>query len=319
MGTSPVCARWAIVLAGGEGQRLQSFVHRHFGKNIPKQYCSLVENCSMLETTVRRARNLVPEEQIITIIGQGHEKYLDGKADRLQGRIIEQPINLDTAPGIFFPATYAYAANPDAIILIFPSDHYLAPESKFLVWMEKAARLAESLSDRIVLLGAQAERAETDYGWIEPGSEQLALSDGSSCHCVARFHEKPTEEKAKFYYHEGYLWNTMIMAVKLKALWQMGYSTVPDMMQRFDAFRSAIGTSAESTAVPFIHNGMKKANFSRDILEKLPQRIAVLRMEGVEWSDLGRPERVEEVLNPNAPTPRTNHPIYHKTTTYVHA
>ena len=283
---------WAIVLAGGEGERLKTFIRERLGSDKPKQYCKLTGGGTLLEETLRRVAPLVPAERIVTVIGGDHRRFLNGEA-ALCGCFIEQPLMRETAPGIFLPAAHVLRANPSATVLILPSDHFIAPGEAFLRSLGKAALLAEEWSEHIVLLGAVPEEAEQDYGWIEP---DWAWSTGSSAMQVLRFEEKPGAQRAERLLEAGCLWNTMIMAVKVRTLWEIGRSRLPSMMRRFEALLPALGTPAEKEALLCAYQGMESLNFSREILEKTPERVMVLPMSGVEWSDLGRPARVDRAL-----------------------
>ena len=102
----------------------------HFGFACPKQYFRFCGNRSMLEHTVSRAARLVGPERIVTVIGKGHRRWF-GK-ETLPGLVIEQPVSRGTGAGIFLPASYIYARDPEAVLLIFPSDHFVFPKAKFL-------------------------------------------------------------------------------------------------------------------------------------------------------------------------------------------
>src|SRR5512146_588053 len=90
--------RWAIVLSGGEGERLRAMTERWLGTHRPKQYCTFVGSRTMLEHTLDRAEALVGADHIVTVIGRGHRCFVDEAS--MPGKVIEQPANLDTGPGI---------------------------------------------------------------------------------------------------------------------------------------------------------------------------------------------------------------------------
>jgi mannose-1-phosphate guanylyltransferase len=282
--------RWAIVLAGGEGERLRPFIKRWLGRHRPKQYCAFSGGKTMLEHTFSRAAGLVPPERTLTVIGRGHRDFL-GPASSY-GRIVEQPDNRDTAPGLFLPALHVLEADPEATLLIFPSDHFIAPGGVFLDRMRQAVELAERREDRLILLGAVPDGPETDFGWIEPGP--LDADDGSRP--VASFLEKPNERDAAMFFRDAYLWNTMIMAVKARTLWRMGRRLLPALIKTLEGLRGALGTSREAAALAKAYERMPPINFSKAILERCPEETLVMPMHGVEWSDWGRPARISQTL-----------------------
>jgi mannose-1-phosphate guanylyltransferase len=245
----------------------------------------------MLTRTLERVGQLVAKERIVTIIGSGHRRYLNGEV-KLSGLIVEQPANLDTAPGIFLPLAHIMRADPEATVLIFPSDHFIAPTKTFLGYVEQAAELTSVWSNLIILLGAVPDRAEPEFGWIElshrAGTAGVAQVSG--------FTEKPELGKVDGLYRDGALWNTMVMAVKAKTLWALGHEHLPEMMSGFEEIKSNFGTSEESAALAMIYAKMKPCNFSKAVLERCVGHTAVIAMKGVMWNDWGRPERIRETL-----------------------
>src|SRR5688572_33404456 len=124
---------WSIVLAGGEGVRLRPLIERWLGGHRPKQYCTFVGTRSLFQHTLDRADLLTRPERKVVLVAAGHRKeacqQLQG---RLAARVVLQPLNRDTAPGVFLPLTYVRAANHDATVVIYPSDHFINPEERFM-------------------------------------------------------------------------------------------------------------------------------------------------------------------------------------------
>lgn len=286
--------RWAIILSGGEGARLSLLTTRRYGEHRPKQYCAFHGRRTMFDHTMSRAVEMVGPQRVVTVIGRGHMRFLESSPSPLYGYAVEQPRNCETAPGIFLPLSYVMAYDPDATVLIFPSDHFVRPNALFLHYMGRAAALCERHPGRLVLAAAVADRAETEYGWIQAAPlgdpvEPLARS-------VLRFHEKPGPEQAESFLRAGLAWNTFNMAVKAAALWTLGWAHHPRMMERFEALRAAIGAPGEGDALARAYAEMESVNFSTGILERAVGRILALPMPELHWSDWGRPERIEDSL-----------------------
>lgn len=300
--------RWGIVLSGGEGQRMQPLISDWLGEDRPKQYCTFVGSRSMLQHTVDRACAVVNPKNVLTIIGEGHRRHLADAVNRpLPGRVIEQPRDAGTAAGVFLPATYALLEDPDATLVLFPSDHFVHPEAAFCQLARRAAELAEACRDRIVLVGAVPDGPETDYGWIGPAAGGRASNAGAvppGAMGVTSFLEKPEPAEARLFWREGYLWNTMVVAVRASTLWELGRRHLPEMLSSFDALlmvlrsirRGLFDPKCEPAVLARLYEHLTPADFSRDLLQHVANECMMLPMQGVDWSDWGRPDRVTTAL-----------------------
>ncbi len=283
---------WTLVLAGGEGARMRPVVERWLGRHRPKQYCAFSGGRTMLEHTVERALLLSPESRLLTVTGPGHHAYLEDHPP-VPGAVIEQPDNKETAPGLYLPLARILRADPEAVVVVLPSDHFMTPNARFAASALEAAALARRQPSKIALLAVPPSRPETDYGWLEP-DEPLEL--GGAAWTVARFHEKPDGRTAEHLMRRGFLWNTMIMAARARTLWALGCRLRPDMMGLFEGVKQAIGTGREAWAVEEAYRRLPSVNLSRDILERSPESCALLPLAGVSWCDWGRAERVSQTL-----------------------
>ncbi len=291
----PKGMRWSVVLAGGEGLRMSPFVTSWLGRHRPKQYCAFTGGKTMLEHTMERALDAADSTRVLTVIGRGHWQFIDEpRRLELPGRIIEQPDNRDTAPGLYLPLAQVMAQDPAALVAVLPSDHFVSTRSAFAGELDRAFALASRAGERVVLLAARPDRAETEYGWIETGAPVSPLA--IPARGVKRFHEKPGSEDARRFHARGWLWNTMIMVGRAEVFWEMGRRARPRMMARFDAIRDALEWGNAGAFIAEAYAGMESVNFSRDILESRPQDAAALPMTGVQWCDWGRPERIAQTL-----------------------
>lgn len=296
---------WVVVLAGGEGERMAQFVEHWLGVRRPKQYCSFVGKRTMLEHTLDRIGQIVPRERILTVIGAGHGRFLSlrNQPERY-GLLIEQPERRGTAAGVFLPLAYITALDPEAIVLIIPSDHFVAPEADFVAFMDCAGICSSLLPpDSVLLAGIPARGPETDYGWIQPGAACIGFPPGKRVHRVDAFHEKPDAASARHFFGQGWLWNTMIVAARGTALWALGRAQAPMIIERFERLRCLAGGGAlfqllgrDWQVVREIYADIPSLDFSRDLLQSAPERTRVLRMDGVMWDDWGRPERLIATL-----------------------
>jgi mannose-1-phosphate guanylyltransferase len=287
---------WSIILAGGNGDRISDLTRQWLGRPIPKQYCAFVGNRSMLQHTLLRADRLGIRDHQRTLIARAHQNDAQPQlADRWEKGVIVQPSNRDTLPGIFLPLTHVYARDPNATVVIYPSDHFIYPQKNFVSMMERAVQAAEELPHMMVLIGAQADSPELDYGWIWPGQE--VWRSGNDCvRRVQDFLEKPLRPCAERALACGALWNTLILVTKAQLLWRLGWIYAPDILRLFERLFPVIGTPSEESVVESIYETMPARNFSKDLLTPAANRIGVLPMRDVLWSDWGRKERIIDVL-----------------------
>jgi mannose-1-phosphate guanylyltransferase len=210
------------------------------------------------------------------------------------GRVIGQPDNRDTAPGVFLGLAYVRARNPGAIVAIFPSDHFIFPEDRFLKLMRSAVHAAIEFK-RLILVAVTPDRPETEYGWIVPG-KHLGQIEGSYVRTVDIFLEKPGPDECRAVMARGGLWNTLILVAQAKVLWQLGWRYQPAMMDLLEAYCDIIGTPRETVALEALYRLMPAQNFSSSILGPAGAETAVIEATGILWSDWGKPERIVETL-----------------------
>ncbi len=301
---------WAIVLAGGEGTRIQSFIERCLGFACPKQYFTFCGKRSMLEHTNDRAVELAGPDRVVTVVGSGHRRYL--QTQRIQGLVLEQPVSRGTGAGVLLPATHILAQDPEATVLIFPSDHFICPRTEFLGQVDKARHCLDHLSDKMILMGAVPDLPETDYGWVEPGKRVSGFrgNDQPFIREVTGFREKPCAEEARKCFERGHLWNTMIIVTKLKALWKLGKRILPEVTEKFDSFQRILRGSGsrrrveEQRSLVKLYDSIPSFDFSSTLLTQASCQLAVMPLQGVMWSDWGRPERVFDSLRRIGRRPR---------------
>jgi mannose-1-phosphate guanylyltransferase len=295
---SNAAVRCAIILAGGNGQRVQPFIRQLRGDALPKQYVNFVGSRSMLEHTHHRVEKLFSPEQVFTIVDENHLKYVDVCRQLLRRpkrTVILQPGNKGTGPGIFLTLIHIAKSHPDSAVAVFPSDHFILEEDLFMGYVELACRVVERDSDRVVLLGVEPYAPDPDYGYIlrEQGAHSEALKGLQK---VSRFIEKPEPEAAQRLVQKGGLWNTMVMTFKAASMLGLIRRLVPEYYHSFRRIGESIGMAQEKSVVADVYRSLKPWNFSRELLEILPTRypshLSVMPMRGVFWSDWGSEVRI---------------------------
>jgi mannose-1-phosphate guanylyltransferase len=294
--------RCGVVLAAGEGARLKPLVHRLRGYPLPKQYVNFMGARSMLEHTFRRAEKLIPPERLFTVVNRQHLEYAEARRQlrsRPTGTVVLQPENKETGPGLMLPLIYLLEWYPNAVITVFPSDHFVEEEDLFMGYVDLACRAVERDPFKLVLLGVVPDGPEPEYGYILP--DGLGLPPHPSCtRRVLRFVEKPDASAARDLTDVGGLWNTMVMTFKARTMLDLVRRINPALSHAFSRIRRAIGTPSETTVMERTYRRMAAATFSKALLESIPllypSRLWVLPVRGVSWSDWGSERRIIRTL-----------------------
>ncbi len=285
---------WVIVLAGGEGKRLQSLTRALYGTALPKQFAVLSGQLSLLQATVERAACLAPLRRVLVIVCAAHEQLASKQLTRYRGvELMVQPRNLDTAPGILLPLSRILSRDPSARVVILPSDHHLSTPAPFAEAIRLAADASRSEPDGLTLLGAVPESPETEYGWILPESD-FRDSHGQ-VRRVERFVEKPPEALAQRLFEAGGLWNTFVSTGTASAYWALASRHLPDLTADLESHARIGGLMDAARALEHIYSRTAPLNFSRAILERT-RSLRVVPVAASGWSDWGSPRRVLQSL-----------------------
>src|SRR5580698_2201675 len=184
-----------VILAGGSGTRFWPRSRRARAKQV----LALDGERSMIQQTVERLKPLTTLDKTWIITNEFLAQEI---ADQLPGmpaaHIVQEPVARNTAPACGLAAFLIERESPAAVLGVFPSDHVISDEPRFLKALQKGIALAAS-GDNIVVLGIEPTRPETGYGYIETGDEE---TDGGALR-VRRFTEKPNLNRAQEFVASG--------------------------------------------------------------------------------------------------------------------
>ena len=295
-------ADWVIVLAAGDGRRLQSLTTDARGVPVPKQFCSLSGGQTLLEETLDRALAITDEEHIVCIVAESHRQWWHSFQGMLPERnLVVQPRNRGTANGIVLPALHVLDQDPEARILIMPSDHFVRDEQALIRGMRRAMRAVTGHPDHLLLLGITPDEADPELGYIQPGA-----AVGSDVFRVASFIEKPPATVAEKLFRSGGLWNSFIMAAEGQTLLDLYANNYPEvvlaMVDAIRADRSGVGRGLRR-----LYDYLPDIDFSRHVITGSEDRLRMLPVAACGWSDLGTPARVARTLQ-RLPTRRRQSP-----------
>jgi mannose-1-phosphate guanylyltransferase len=283
--------RWAVMLAGGDGTRLQSLTLKITGDSRPKQFCSIIGGESLLSQTRARLESLFHVDRELFVVTRAHETfYREELRDVDDSRIISQPLNRGTGVAVAMALLHILQRDADAVVTFVPCDHYYFDAEACSQAMRSAISGAEQYPDSIVLVGAKAHYPEVEYGWIELGS---AISHAPiPLQRVNRFWEKPSLPRAQELLRRGCLWNTFVTVGHAKTFLDLVCSHVPDVVL-------SLSKALAEKELDFAYRQMPAVDFSRQVLAPQPHRLLVVPDTTSGWADLGSPTRVMEILARN--------------------
>ena len=277
---------WTIIMAGGLGSRFWPVSQT----DNPKQFIDVVGvGRSMLQLTFERFEHLCPREHIIVVTG---EAYVERVREQLPGlepyQVLAEPLRRNTAPCVAYAVAVIRERDPEATLIITPSDHAIFRKGRFLADMEQAVATAQQ-HDWIITFGAQPTRPDTSYGYIQ-FREQPSLPDANNLHKVITFTEKPPVAIARQMIASGeFFWNTGLLVMRMPVLLDAYRRYLSDLTDHF--FRLSSNTAPED--LTYVYSRSEAISIDHGIMEKA-DNVYVLAASFV-WSDVETWESLYEV------------------------
>jgi mannose-1-phosphate guanylyltransferase len=284
---------WALVLAAGEGTRLRTLTTTSSGIAVPKQFCSLQGGMSLFDEALERAESAAAGDQVCTVVAESHRQWWEAAlASMPRENVIVQPANRGTGNGILLPLLHVMRRDPDARIVVLPSDHHVRDERILQRSLRQAVSGLPKQRPEVILLGVEPDDVDPGLGYIVPGKV-----DRNGLRTVERFVEKPPVETARALIGEGALWNAFIVVARARALLGLFMKRFPDVVA---AMQSCVARDAvdptEPCAVRQLYSSLPEIDFSRHVAQECESTLRVLTVPACGWSDLGTPARVARVL-----------------------
>jgi mannose-1-phosphate guanylyltransferase len=279
-----------VVLAAGDGTRLRGVTTDARGVAVPKQFCRLVGDETLLATTLARAARVVPAERTLVVVAEKHRRWWEGALLPIpRENILIQPANKGTAVGILLPLSVVFARDQRATVITFPSDHHVSDEQTLEASIRGAVEVVDA-DGKTVLLGMTPKAPESGYGWIVPkGCHARLLS-------VEAFAEKPDPDVARALLRAGALWNSFLITGSVRHLLSLYDQACPEVRETF-AHSFGNGESLWDTdQMVRLYDALPYCDFSGDVLQRLPQELTAWRVPPCGWTDLGTPERLQRCL-----------------------
>ncbi|MBQ7952464.1 MAG: mannose-1-phosphate guanylyltransferase [Alistipes sp.] len=263
-------------MAGGVGTRFWPKSR----KNMPKQFLDILGNGkSFIRMTFERFSARIAPENFLVVTNQNYKSLvLEHLPELKPEQILCEPIGRNTAPCICYAANYLNKIAPDSLMVVTPSDHYVADEKGFIDTLDACTEFAEA-NDVLMTIGINPTRPETGYGYIQRSSAE-PLSP------VKCFTEKPNLEVAQAFIRSGeFLWNSGIFIWKTSAILSAIERYLPEMHSLFSSISASYGTVGESAAITDVFTHCRAISIDYGVMERADN--VYVHSGDFGWSDIG--------------------------------
>ena len=273
---------YCVIMAGGIGARFWPMSKT----SNPKQFIDILgTGKTLIQQTFERLEKFCLKENIYIVT---NDLYKDPILEQIDGiseeQILTEPMRRNTAPCIAYANYKIYKENPEATIVVAPSDHIILMEDQFTEVILTALKAAEK-NDWLITLGIQPGRPDTGYGYIQ-FNENITWDEDHRVKKVKTFTEKPTLEIAKSFLKSGdFLWNAGIFVWSLKSILTAFNTHLEDVDSIFKEGLEIYNTNAEATFINNAYSRCKNISIDYGLMEKA-ENVYVLASD-FGWSDLG--------------------------------
>tara|TARA_R110002073_G_scaffold53840_4_gene138804 strand:- start:15493 stop:16569 length:1077 start_codon:yes stop_codon:yes gene_type:complete len=267
---------YAVIMAGGVGTRFWPVSTQEF----PKQFHDMLgKGQSLIQRTFDRINDIVPSKNILIATNERYEDLVLKQLPKTtKNQLLLEPTMRNTAPCILYAALKVYDQNPDAVMLIAPSDHWIDNEDEFSRNIETSFK-ACTKQDILMTLGIQPSSPNTGYGYIQFDQSNDEIKK------VKNFTEKPNLETAEKFIESGdYLWNAGIFVWSAKSIINAFESSLPEMLTLFNVIET-YNTEKESSFIQYNYQQAENISIDFGIMEKA-SNVHVLPVD-FGWNDLG--------------------------------
>lgn len=284
---------WAVVLAGGEGQRLSALTRNAQGICTPKQYCSLDGSQSLLQLALRRALAVTTREHTVPVVTDAHRRWWESQLPAFpRTRVVVQPSNRGTALGVLLPLLVIAKCEPEAGVIFIPSDHYVEHEDLLAEFLRQATAPEALDSDKLTLLGITPNAPDSGFGYLSP-----APDSGVGLRPVHQFVEQPDEATARELFRAGSVWSSGIFAGRIPPIVNLIQRHTPGLISELSAaLKDWTGHRTPNAELAVVYNRHAALDFSRDVLQKCTNDLQFLTVPPCGWNDVRTPERLAQAL-----------------------
>ncbi len=272
---------YACIMAGGVGERFWPGSRRH----LPKQFLNIIGSSTMIQATVERVSSLIPKEKVWIVSNEKQGFLISEQLPSLKKeQVLLEPFGRNTAPCIALAAACLKKQDPDAIMVVLPSDHVIRNTKVFLQVIHDCARIA-SQTQNLVTLGIKPYAPETGYGYIHYDQPFLEKID-TKFFKVKAFVEKPTKEKAEAFLKDGhFLWNSGMFIWSVKSILEAIKNYLPQIDEELKKLEPHLGRSTQDQAIRSMYEKITSVSIDYGVMEKAKNILVAVGDFG--WDDVG--------------------------------
>jgi len=271
--------RYCVIMCGGIGSRFWPFSK----EDRPKQFVDFLgTGRSLLQMSYDRINGIVPPENIFVVTNERYAPLVKEQIPEMDGsRLLLEPDRRNTAPCIAWAAYHIHAFNPDASMIVMPSDHLILKQDNFKESVEKGFAFV-STHPSLLTMGIKPTHPETGYGYIQISKERI----GEDFVKVKTFTEKPDLELAKVFVDSGeFFWNSGIFMWSANTIIKAMREYAPDIAMRFDKGEGIFATAGEKEFIAKEFPACPNISIDFAVMEK--EKSVYVQCVDYGWSDLG--------------------------------
>lgn len=272
---------YTVIMAGGIGSRFWPISRAQ----KPKQFLDILgTGTSLIRQTFLRVSKFCKPENVYVVTGSEYKELIHEHLPEISSeQVLLEPMRRNTAPCIALANHVIQKRNPNAIIVVAPSDHLIIEEDKFTDTISTAIAFA-SKREALLTIGINPSRPETGYGYIQ--TDKKVDKTVPNLYKVKTFTEKPNLELAKIFIESGeFYWNSGIFIWSLESINKAFQNYLPEVQSLFEGIYDELGTSQETASISSAYSQCKNISIDYGILEKSENVFVICSEFG--WSDLG--------------------------------
>ena len=281
--------RYAVIMAGGSGQRLWPLSR----KNRPKQIIDTFDGKSLLRLCVDRISGIFDANHILVVTNQEYADVVRQHLPELPAEnILGEPVGRDTAGAIGLAAAVLKQKDPDSVMAVFSADQIIEPVTPLHEAVKKAFRFLEAHPRALFTFGIRAAFAHTGFGYLKRG-EKVKMTD--DIYPVEAFREKPNKSTASKYIRSGkYCWNSGMFVWRVDTILNQLEQFLPENARLLERIGSAWGTDKAMQVLNEQFAGLRKISIDFGVMERAAD-VYMCELD-CHWVDVGSYQSLAETI-----------------------